>query len=193
MTDSKASTVRDRIEQSALTKADSLNHTYNQHFLAANFYRWLNRFLDTVLFTASLLLVSQAVWSVWPRWTTIVLPLGMAVITGYRRAAKPDRRSEQFRKSANRHHALFDEFRDFLMVTLPDSSCSDNDVQHRFDKLAERRRELNMDSPDASSVWYYWIKYVRGEEKLKEQISTTTEMRKAIIGRTKGEAAEQLD
>ena len=193
MIDGEPSTVRDRIERSALIKSDSLNHTYNQHFLAANFYRWLNRFLDTVLFTASLLLVSQAVWTVWPRWTTIVLPLGMAVITGYRRAAKPDNRAERFRKSANQHHALFDAFRDFLMVTLPDASCSDGDVQDRFDELADQRRELNMNSPDASSVWYYWIKYVRGEEKLQEQISTTPEMRKAIIGRTGERTSEQLD
>lgn len=117
----------------------------------------------------------------------------MAIITGYRRAAKPDQRSERFRKSANRHHALFDEFRDFLMVTLPDGSCSDDKVQNRFDKLAEQRRELNIDSPDASSVWYYWIKYVRGEEQLKEQISTTPEMRSAIIGRTWEQADEGLE
>lgn len=193
MTDGEASTVRDRIERSALIKADSLNHTYNQHFLAANFYRWLNRFLDTVLFAASLLLVSQVLWTVWPVWTSFAVPGLMAVITGYRRTAKPDRRSERFRESANRHHALFDKFRDFLMVTLQDSSCSDDDVQHWFDELADRRRELNMNSPDANSVWYYWIKYVRGEEKLQEQISTTPEMRKAIIGRTWEGAGEQLD
>ncbi|ELZ22537.1 hypothetical protein C477_04044 [Haloterrigena salina JCM 13891] len=183
MSDHEPASVRDRIERSALIKADSLNHTYNQHFLAANFYRWLNRFLDTVLFAASLLLVSQALWTVWPAWTTFAIPGVMAIITGYRRAAKPDQRSERFRKSANRHHALFDELRDFLMVRLPDGSCSDDEVQDRFDELAERRRELNMDSPDASSLWYYWIKYVRGEEKLLEQISTTKEMREAITGK----------
>ena len=193
MTDGESSTVRGRIERSALIKADSLNHTYNQHFLAANFYRWLNRFLDTVLFAASLLLVSQALWTVWPAWTTFAIPGVMAIITGYRRAAKPDQRSERFRESANRHHALFDEFRDFLMVTLPDGSCSDDEVQDQFDELAERRRELNMDSPDASSLWYYWIKYVRGEEKLQEQISTTPEMRKAIIGRAPDTASNPLE
>lgn len=193
MSDDEPASVRDRIGRSALIKADSLNHTYNQHFLAANFYRWLNRFLDTLLFAASLLLVSQALWTVWPAWTAFTLPGVMAIITGYRRAAKPDQRSERFRESANRHHALFDEFRDFLMVTLPDSSCSEDDLQNRFDELAERRRELNIDSPDASCFWYYWIKYVRGEEKLQEQISTTPEMRKAIIGRTWEGTGEQLD
>lgn len=193
MNDDEAATVRDHIERSALIKADSLNHTFNQHFLAANFYQWLNRFLDTVLFAASLLLVSQVLWTVWPTWTTFAIPGLMAIITGYRRAAKPDQRSERFRESANRHHALFDEFRDFLMVTLPDGSCSDDELQDRFDKLAERRRELNIDSPDANSVWYYWIKYVRGEEKLQEQISTTPEMRNAIIGRTWEQADEGLD
>ncbi|WP_330630844.1 hypothetical protein [Halocatena halophila] len=193
MTNDEASKVRDRIEQSALIKTDSLNHTYNQHFLAANFYRWLNQFLDTVLFAASLLLVSQVLWTVWPVWISFIVPGLMALITGYRRTAKPDRRSERFRRSAHRHHALFDEFRDFLMVSLPDPSCSDNDVQHWFDELADRRRDLNMDSPDANSVWYYWIKYVRGEQKLQEQISTTPEMRKAIIGRNWEETGEQLD
>jgi hypothetical protein len=193
MTGNEASTVRDRIEQSALIKADSLNYTYNQHFLAANFYRWLNRFLDTVLFAASLLLLSQALWTVWPTWTTFAIPGLMAIITGYRRAAKPDQRAERLRKSANRHHALFDEFRDFLMISLSDSSNSNKEIRDRFNELADRRKELNVDSPDTSSIWYYWIKYMRGEEELKEQISTTPEMRKAIIGRAGGANREGLD
>lgn len=88
---------------------------------------------------------------------------------------------------------LFDEFRDFLVVSLPDSSKSNTEIQDRFDELADQRRELNIDSPDASSIWYYWIKYLRGEEKLQEQISTTPEMRKAIIGRTWEQADEGLD
>jgi hypothetical protein len=184
MTDDGEFTVRDRIRNSAVIKADSACNTYNQHFLAANFYRWLNRFLDTVLFTASLLLVAQVVWTAWPRWTTITLPLGIAVITGYRRAAKPDKRSARFRKSAKKHHALFDDFRDFLMTTLPSDSVDDDEVKARFEKLSEQRKELNLDSPDASSLWYYWIKYVRGEEKLQEQIGTTPEMREAIVGRS---------
>lgn len=145
--------------------------------------RWLNRFLDTLLFALSLLLVSQAVWTVWPGWTLYVLPGIMAVITGYRRAAKPDKRSDRFRTSAKRHHGLFDEFRDFLVITLPSESITDSEVEEMFGELSERRRELNKESPDASSIWYYWIKYVRGEEKLQEQISTTPEMRDAIIGR----------
>lgn len=182
MTDDEPSVVRHGIERSAFNKADSLNHTFNQHFLAANTYRWLNRFLDTVLFAASLVLVSQIFWTVWPGWTTFVVPVGMALITGYRRAAKPDKRAERFRKSANQYHSLFDELRDFLMITLPDAELSDEEVRERFEELADRRRELNLESPDAHSIWYYWIKYVRGEETLQEQITTTPEMREAITG-----------
>lgn len=193
MTDDGESTVRDRIRKSAVIKADSACNTYNQHFLAANFYRWLNRFLDTVLFIASLLLVMQVVWEAWPRWTTIVLPLGIAVITGYRRAAKPDQRSARFRESAKKHHALFDDFRDFLMITLPSDSVDDAEIREQFEELSGRRKELNLDSPDASSLWYYWIKYVRGEEKLQEQIDTTPEMREVIVGRSTETSQEQLD
>ena len=182
MTGSQLSAERHRIRRNAVTKADSVMHTYNQHFLAANFYRWLNRFLDTVLFGASLALATQVIWEVWPFWAMVVLPLGMALITGYRRAAKPDRRAEEFRKSANRHHALFDKFRDFLTITLPSDGYTDEEVRNRFDGLSVERRELNQDGPDASSLWYYWIKYVRGEEMLQKQISTTREMRAAIAG-----------
>ncbi|NUC74759.1 hypothetical protein HTZ84_21080 [Haloterrigena sp. SYSU A558-1] len=193
MTGDQDPAFRDRIRKNAVIKADSACNTYNQHFLAANFYRWLNRFLDTVLFTASLLLVSQAVWTAWPRWTTIVLPLGMAVITGYRRAAKPDNRAERFRKSAKQHHALFDDYRDFLMVTLPSNRVTDAEIEETSEELSERRKELNLECPDASSLWYYWIKYVRGEEKLQEQISTTPEMREAIVGRSTDPSQEPLD
>ncbi|WP_152436509.1 hypothetical protein [Halosimplex carlsbadense] len=124
--------------------------------------------------------MSQTLWTVWPAWTTFAILGLMAIITGYRRAAKPDQRSERFRKSVNRHHALFDEFRDLLMGTLSDGSDSHDEMQDRFDERADRRRELNIDSPDARSLWYYWIKYVRGEKKLQNQISTAPEMREAI-------------
>lgn len=173
---------RERIRRNTVTKAESVMHTYNQHFLAANFYRWLNRFLDTVLFATSLALATQVIWEVWPFWAMVVLPLGMAVVAGYRRAAKPDRRAERFRTSANKHHALFDEYRDFLTITLPSETEGDPAIRDQFDELSEQRRELNMESPDASSLWYNWIKYVRGEEKLQQQISTTPEMRDAIVG-----------
>jgi hypothetical protein len=52
---------------------------------------------------------------------------------------------------------------------------------------------MNVDSSDASSVWYYWVTYVRGEEQLQEQTSTTPEMRSAIIGRICEQADERLE
>lgn len=61
---------------------------------------------------------------------------------------------------------MFDDFREFLMITWPSGSMDDAEVKERFEEFSKWRKELNLDTPDASSLWYYWIKYVRGEKEL---------------------------
>lgn len=183
MSDTDESGLRERVRFSAENKAESLHVTYDQHFSAANFYRWANRAIDTVIFAISGVLVSSAIWKTLPVSVIIGLTLTIAGLSGYRRAVKPDKRAERFRESARAYHALFEEFRDFLMLDIPSDEYSDEDIRQKHDELASKRRELNTEMPDASSIWYHYVERLKGEKQRLKEISTSQTVRETLSGR----------
>jgi len=165
-------------KERAIEKADSVLYTYKQHFAVANFYRTLSRILDAIMFSAAALLVADTFWNVVPIQFIVIPPLVIAGITGYRRGTKLNDKSERFRKSAKQYHALFEEFRDFIALT---AECNDiEDIRCEFDELTDKRRELNLTTPDANGLWYHYIKW-KGEEQLHQEITTNSETREAFV------------
>ncbi len=173
------SEIRSRLRYRAENKADSICYTYKQHFAAANFYRALSRALDGVMFAAAALILATNFWGVMPNRFIVVPALLIAGITGYRRGTNLEDRAEEFRRSARRHHSLFDEYRDFLAITLLSEGLNDGDVRDEFDRLSADRRELNQTTPDASGFWYRYIKW-KGEDQIREEITTTSETRDVL-------------
>lgn len=168
---------REAYRSRAVNKADSLCFTYKQHFAAANFYRSLARLLDVVVFSAAAAILADSFWSFLPNGYILIPPLMIAGITGYRRGVRIGDKAENFRNSAKQYHSLFDEFRDFLHITLETEDLEA--VKSEFDRLSEERRNLNSSTPDAGEIWYRYIK-LKGEEQIKEEISTTPETRGAL-------------
>jgi hypothetical protein len=173
---------RSKLRHRAENKADSICYTYKQHFAAANFYRALSRMLDAVMFAAASLILATNFWGVMPNRYIAIPALLIAGITGYRRGTNLEDRAEEFRRSARRYHALFDEYRDFLAITVASNDLNDEEVMEEFDRLSEDRRQLNQTTPDANGIWYRYIKW-KGEDKIREEITTTTETREALSGR----------
>lgn len=168
---------RDLYCERATNKADSIRYTYKQHFAVANFYRALSKGLDFVMFGAAALLVTNSFWEVVPSRYIVVPPLVIAGITGYRRGAGLNDRVERFRQSAREYHALFDQYRDFLTITLETADL--NVVQEEFEELSERRRELNRSTPDANGLWYRYLKW-KGEDQLNEEVTTSAETKETF-------------
>lgn len=177
------SALRRRIRFSAENKAESLHVTYDQHFSAANFYGWANRAIDTMILAISFLLVAGTVWNTFSMPVMVGLTLSTAGLSGYRRAVKPDKRAERFRESARAYHALFERFRDFLLLDIPSDEYSDEEIRKKHDELAAKRRELNREMPDAHSIWYHYVERVKGEDQRLEEISTSQVVRKTLSGR----------
>ncbi len=176
-------TFRDRLEERAQNKAEDTIFTFNQHFLVANFYRFINRASDTALLILSFLLLSTQIMGYLSTQAPVLIALGLATITAYRRSVKPDKRSQAFRESAREYHTLYDEIDEFLKVQIPsDERYSDEEVKSIYDDLIEKRRELNGASPDASQFWYYYLKYIRGEETVVEQTTTKDRIRQILSG-----------
>ncbi|MDS0297533.1 SLATT domain-containing protein [Halogeometricum sp. S1BR25-6] len=174
--------LRGKLRHRAENKADSICYTYKQHFAAANFYRTLSRVLDGVMFAAAALILANSFWEVMPNQYIAFPALLIAAVTGYRRGTHLEDRAEEFRRSARRYHSLFDEYRDFLMITVTSSELSDEEVKAEFSRLSDDRRELNQTTPDASEIWYQYIKW-KGEERIQEEITTTPATRDALSGR----------
>lgn len=171
--------IRSKLRYRAENKADSICFTYKQHFAAANFYRALSRALDGVMFGAAALILATNFWGVMPNRYIAIPAILIAGITGYRRGTNLGDRAEEFRRSARRYHSLFDEYRDFLTITLSSEELSDEEVRSEFNRLSGDRRQLNQTTPDASSIWYRYIKW-KGEDQVLEEITTTAETREAL-------------
>ena len=176
MTDTK-----ELIGNRAINQADSLRVTYKVHFAAANFYRMLSKGLDAVVFAAAAVIVIDTIWRVLPAYYLIIPALLIAGATGYRRGANISERERLFRESAKGYHSLFDEYRDFICITLEVDDIGD--VRNEFNRLGEHRRELNRNMPDAHGLWYRYVKW-KGEDRMNQEISTTDESREAILSRT---------
>lgn len=170
-----------RLRYRAENKADSICFTYKQHFAAANFYRALSRLLDGIMFAAAALILATNFWGVMPNRYIAVPAVLIAGITGYRRGTNLEDRATEFRRSARRYHSLFGEYRDFLGITLDSPEYSADKVQKEFDRLSDERRELNLTTPDASSIWYRYIQW-KGEDAIRDEITTSPETREVLSG-----------
>lgn len=174
--------LRSKLRYRAENKADSICYTYKQHFAAANFYRTLSRILDGVMFGAAALILATSFWKVMPNRYIAIPALLIAAVTGYRRGTNLEDRAEEFRRSARRYHALFDEYRDFLSITLASDDLSTEEVRTEFHRLSDDRRELNQTTPDANGIWYRYLKW-KGEDRIREEITTAPETREVLSGR----------
>jgi hypothetical protein len=56
---------------------------------------------------------------------------------------------------------------------------TDEKVRSEFERLSDDRRQLNRTTPDANGIWYRYIKW-KGEDRIREEITTTTETREAL-------------
>lgn len=171
---------RERIRGSLEENLDSLHYTYSQHFAVANGNRWFGRFTDAGIFSVSSFLLYREVTVGLERYTLILLLFITAGLSALHRATKPGERETRFRESARAHHDLFKRSRKFLQLDLPSDEISNEKVRERHDALLKEHLELNQTTPDASSFWYYWMKYVKGEDRMKEEITTTQTKRDAL-------------
>jgi hypothetical protein len=131
------------------------------------------------MFAAAALIFATNFWGVMPNRFIDFPAILIAGITGYRRGTNLGDRAEAFRRSARRYHSLFDEYRDFLAITLSSEKLSNEEVWAEFDQLTEDRRDLNQTTLDASGIWYRYIKW-KGEDQIREEITTTSETREAL-------------
>lgn len=171
---------RDDIQEALEGHLDSMQYTYNQHFAVANFNRWLGRFIDFAIFAISSIVVVTKIMATLGDIALILLLLVTAGLSAVHRATKPGEHESEFRESAHEYQDLFKRGRSFILLDLHSDELTDEEAREQYDELFEEYLELNQNSPDASSFWYRYMKYVKGEEQMEEEIATTESKRRVL-------------
>lgn len=156
---------------------DSILWTEKAHFKAADWYaKWGRRMDWTTTFAAGALTVGL-LWRQVPQTALIGIAIFTAVLSGYKTAAKPQKKAEDHYKAANAYLKLRDDFRDFVKLELADKSVGLDQMQQSFETLSQRRQDLNDDMPSMSSRWYQDL-----DESIYDQIETTDEACERLTG-----------
>lgn len=167
----------ERLRERVANDADSVLWTFKAYYKAGSYYSNIGKLLDAMIFISSAFLTLGIIWRVTPNIILIILALVSAITTGYRRAASPEDRAEEFYRAANSYHRLFDEFREFIVLELSDESNSVDSMESEFKQLSSRRRDLNEDTPDITSKWYDKL-----DESIYSEVSTEPGAKEKLTG-----------
>jgi hypothetical protein len=81
---------RSRLTRRTEEHAVSLWYTYNQHFAAANSYRYVSNGIDFVTIGLGGILTYSLIWKVLPIRTMAIFAVLTAILTGIRAAIRPE-------------------------------------------------------------------------------------------------------
>ncbi|MDZ7850339.1 MAG: SLATT domain-containing protein [Halodesulfurarchaeum sp.] len=176
----------ERLRTRVANKMDGLLWTYKQHYKAGGAYAGINQAADITSTVLAGILTYALIWEAFSTQVMAVLAVGIAVISGFRTAARPQKRLENHYRAGAAYQRLFDEFRDFATLDLADKEYGLENMREDFEELATERRELNENQDDLSSTWYYWLKLsyrIRGGSPYQE-IETSETAKRKLAGET---------
>ena len=176
-----------RLRTRVANKMDGLLWTYKQHYKAGGVYAGINQLADVLSTVLAGILTYALIWEAFSIQVMTVLAVGIAVISGFRTAARPQKQSKDHYRAAAAYQRLFDEFRDFATLDLADEKYGLKNMREDFEELAAEKRELNENQEDISSIWYYWLKlsYRIRDGSPYQEIGTSDTARRELTGEAK--------
>lgn len=166
---------RERIQKRCADLVSSAWWSYNQHFKAANFNKFLGYGLSTLVAVLGGVLSYGLIWDGIPDWVMIALAVSVSVFSGIQLVISPSDKRERLADSAHEYQELFDSGVNFLELELPRDDRTTDEVYSDYQELCKRRRKLNEETPDVSSFWYLYVKWRKGSEGMKEAFSGESE------------------
>jgi hypothetical protein len=174
----------ERLRARVANEADSVLWTFKAYYEGADWYAKWDRRFDWAVFGVAALLTIALIWDSVPQIILVGLAIITAVISGYRRMADPGDRADNFYRAAHAYQRLFDDFRDYIQLELSSEETGLEEMQDRYQELAERRRNLNEDMPEVTSKWYD-----RLDESVYEEVETSEQAKKRLTGEAKLQGA----
>lgn len=136
--------------------------------------------MDLGVFGIAGLLTIALIWDSAPQILLVSLAITTAVMSGYRRMADPGDRADECYRAAHAYQRLFDDFRDFIQLELANKETGLKEMEERYYELAERRRNLNEDTPEITNKWYENL-----DDSVYDQVETTEEDKERLAGEAK--------
>ncbi|WP_018258678.1 SLATT domain-containing protein [Halomicrobium katesii] len=167
----------ERLRERVANEADSVLWTFKAYYVGADWYSKVDRLLDWFVFGVAGLLTIALIWDSTPQFILIGLAITTAIISGYRRMADPGDKAENYYRAAHAYQRLFDDLRDFIKLELAKKDISLDQMESRYEDLAERRRNLNEDMPEVTSRWYEKL-----DESIYDEVDTTEKAKERLTG-----------
>jgi hypothetical protein len=167
----------ERLRERVANEADSVLWTFKAYYVGADWYSMVDRLLDWFVFGVAGLLTIALIWDSTPQFVLIGLAITTAIVSGYRRMADPGDKAENYYRAAHAYQRLFDDLRDFIKLELAKKDIGLDQMESRYEDLAERRRNLNEDMPEVTSRWYEKL-----DESIYDEVDTTQKAKERLTG-----------
>lgn len=168
----------ERLRERVVNKTDSALWTYKSHYEAADWYSAFNKKISWITTAIAGILTVSLIWRILPDYALVLLAIATAALSGYKTAAKPEKKSYEHYNAGDAYHRLFIDLNDFIKLQLADTSYGLEKMEERFWELSERHQTLNEEMPNIESKWYERL----DEEEIRSQTQTTEETKKALAG-----------
>ncbi|QKQ98279.1 SLATT domain-containing protein [Candidatus Nanohaloarchaea archaeon] len=168
----------ERLRERVANKADSALWAYKSHYEAADWYSSFSKKISWITTATAGILTVSLIWRVLPDYALVLLAIATAALSGYKTAAKPEKKSYEHYNAGDAYHRLFIDFNDFTKLQLADESYGLENMKERFWELSDRHQNLNEEMPNIASKWYERLH----EEEIRSQTQTTEETKKALTG-----------
>lgn len=181
MTSSDSEDRRALLQEKTIEEVVNFWYTYNQLFKAANCQRHLGRGISVSTALLGGILTYGLIWDGISNSIMIGLAVLISVLSALRSALRPSEKQRNLRAAAHEYKNLCDEARLLLQLDFADDALTNDELEKEVRELDRRRRELNKETPDVSSIWYHYIKYRKSSNGLAE-VSVSDEERALVMG-----------
>lgn len=103
-------------------------YTYKTHYKIAEFYERIDRVLSISTAGGTGILATLVIWGAVPQWLLIIIALAVAFVSWTNTMLNLGVKSKEHYHAGDQYHALFEEYRDFVDLTL---SSTDPDYEEK--------------------------------------------------------------
>lgn len=153
-TQTRESPTIEKIQRRCGEMMNGIRYTFKTHYKIAEAYEKGGRILDLLVAAGTGGLVIALIWDAIAQEALITVAVVVAMISWSQAVLKLGEKSKEHYHAADRHHSLYEEYRNFVKVELPDEEISSEEKRERFQALSEKRDQINQLSPRTTNFWY---------------------------------------
>ena len=144
----------EKLEKRTIEAMNGLLWTYKTHYKIAERYEKYGRALNIGTAAGTGILAAAIIWGSVPQKFLLLISLVVALLSWSNATLGFATKSKDHYYAGDQYHALFEDFRDFFDLELTSEDAKYTAVYERYERLAERRKQLNSDAPRTTNKSY---------------------------------------